>query len=89
LIEHGSVWAAKIHKLLLEIYRQSQKGRQLLTDKATWHAKYMDICDAAAEEEPIPITPRKPEVSPKTPEVETCSTAWSCTKTEQSFLPSI
>jgi transposase len=40
LIEHGSVWAAEMYKLLLELYRQSQKGRQLLPDKADWYAKY-------------------------------------------------
>lgn len=65
LIENGSLWAGAMHKLLLEIYLTSQKGTQILPNKAQWYEKYTAICEAADKEEPIPIKDPKSRGKPK------------------------
>lgn len=54
LVEQGSTWAAKMQDLLFELYKQSEKGTQMLTNEATWIAQYQAICQVADTEEPPP-----------------------------------
>ncbi|MGL4364662.1 MAG: IS66 family transposase [Bacteroidales bacterium] len=65
LIEMGSIWAADMHKLLFELYRQSQKGTQICEKKEEWLAKYDQICTQADVEEPPPIKALNTRGKPK------------------------
>lgn len=63
LIDRGSNWAVEMHQLLLDLYKQTDKGKSKLADitKATRRYKY--ICKKADAEEPPPII--KPRGKPK------------------------
>ena len=54
LVEQGSQWASKMHKLLLQTYQDTQKGKNCLPpealQKVTSH--YQDILQEADQEEP-------------------------------------
>jgi transposase len=55
LIEKGSKWAAKMHQLMLDLYRASQKATVILADRQTWEREFKHICQLADCEEPPPI----------------------------------
>jgi transposase len=55
LIENGSVWAKQMHQLLLQMFKDSEKGTQILPNKEQWVEKYQLICKNADEQEPPPI----------------------------------
>lgn len=59
LTEKQSIWAEKMHQLLLEMYKASEKGTVVLENKAEWEEKYKKICEQAAMEEPPPIKNKK------------------------------
>lgn len=65
LIENGSLWAADMHKFLLELYTTSQKGTQILGDKAHYYAKYKAICETADDQEPKTLKEPKARGKPK------------------------
>ena len=55
LIENGSVWAAEMHKLLMEIYKESEKATKILPNKEIWIERYKLACQHADKEEPPPV----------------------------------
>lgn len=56
LIEQGSQWADKMHKLLLQAYQDSAKGKNCLPPEALQKVSshYQDILQEAGQEEPPP-----------------------------------
>jgi transposase len=59
LNENGSVWAKKMHELLMEMYKTSGKATIILPNKVFWEAKYLKICAEADLEEPPPEKGKK------------------------------
>jgi transposase len=53
LKEKESVWATKMHKFLLALYRATQKGTGKLKNPTLWIRNYEKICEKADEEEPL------------------------------------
>jgi len=54
LIEKDSVWAKRMHSLLLYAYHQSDQGKSVATDYKKIEREYRRICKMANEEEPPP-----------------------------------
>jgi len=54
LIEKNSVWAKRMHSLLLYAYHQSDKGKGVVVDYEKIEREYRRICKMANEEEPPP-----------------------------------
>lgn len=54
LIETKSCWAVSMHKLLIDMYKSSDKGKKVVPDPLTCIEKYEMICRQADEEEPPP-----------------------------------
>jgi transposase len=54
LNQNGSVWATKMHDLLIEMYIESEKSTKIVPNKDLWYAKYNMICGEADIEEPPP-----------------------------------
>lgn len=54
LIEKDSVWAKRMHALLLYAYHQSEKGKSVVRDYKKTEREYRRICKMADEEEPLP-----------------------------------
>ncbi len=55
LREQNSVWAVDMHDFLMELYHQTAQGTKSINgieNKAIWRAKYAQICQQAAKEEP-------------------------------------
>ncbi len=59
LNEAGSQWAPQMKQFLLELFQLSQKGTQIVPNKAHWIEKYELICQNADKEEPLPICGKK------------------------------
>lgn len=55
LVENGSKWAKKMHQLMLDLYRTSQKATVILADRNTWEREFRYICQLADSEEPPPV----------------------------------
>ena len=55
LKENGSVWAAEMQQLLLELFCLSQKATQIVPGKDIWLQKYLAICQTADKAEPPPV----------------------------------
>jgi hypothetical protein len=53
LIEEGSIWAKKMHKLLMDMYQKSEKGSQTLENLPYFLQLYDYICKIGEKEEPI------------------------------------
>jgi transposase len=58
LIEHGSRWAPRMHRLLLSLYRVSNQGRGVVHLPDRWNAAYDRVCQYAQREEPLPVRTR-------------------------------
>jgi transposase len=54
LIEQGSIWADRMHDLLLYAYEKSDYGRGVVPDLSFINRRYIQICQMADEEEPSP-----------------------------------
>lgn len=54
LIEQGSLWAKKMHQLLMEMYQKSEKGTKTLENPAYFLQMYGYICKIGEKEEPPP-----------------------------------
>lgn len=55
LIDQKSIWAEKMHRLLLDIYKFTDKGKSILKESKKFIRKYVRICKMADQEEPPPI----------------------------------
>jgi transposase len=55
LIDRGSNWAVEMHKLLLDLYKQTDKGKSKLADLTQATRRYKYLCKKADTEEPLPI----------------------------------
>jgi transposase len=55
LMENGSKWAAKMHRFILDLYRNSQKATVIVADRQTWEREFKHICQLADAEEPPPV----------------------------------
>jgi transposase len=53
LKEKKSVWAVKMHKFILALYRATQKGTSKLKNPTVWIKNYEKICEKADKEEPL------------------------------------
>ena len=51
----GSKWAEQMHKLLLETYKETEKGTKRLADGAYLIERYEIICENGLREEPPPV----------------------------------
>lgn len=54
LIENDSIWAKRMHALLLYAYHDSEKGKEVVNDYQKIERQYLRICKMAEEEEPPP-----------------------------------
>lgn len=54
LIEQKSLWATKMHHLLMEMYQKTEKGTKVLENPARFLQMYDYICKIADKEEPPP-----------------------------------
>ena len=59
LRENGSLWAAEMRELLLNLYNLSQKATLIVPDKKLWIEKYQLVCQKADEQEPKPIQSKR------------------------------
>lgn len=55
LIEQKSIWGKKMHRLLLDIYKHTDKGKSILKEPEKFIRKYLRICKIADQEEPPAI----------------------------------
>lgn len=55
LIDQKSIWAKKMHRLLLDIYKHTDKGKSILKEPEKYLSRYNRICKIAIQEEPPPI----------------------------------
>jgi len=58
LKETGSLWANEMQEFLFELYKISEKGTVIVSNKQIWVKKYQIICQKANQEEPPPIKPQ-------------------------------
>jgi transposase len=55
LKEKDSLWANQMHDLLMDLYKTTKKGTEILKNKTEWLQKYNFILQQADKEEPPPI----------------------------------
>jgi transposase len=63
LIENNSLWAGKMHALLMKLYQLTDKGKSHLENLIPYIQEYQSICQEANREEPQPT--QKPRGKPK------------------------
>lgn len=54
LIENNSLWAGKMHALLMKLYQLTHKGKSYLDNLTPYIQEYQSICQEADREEPQP-----------------------------------
>lgn len=59
LKESGSEWGKEMQEFFFEMYEASEKGEKVLAKRASWEAKYNQICEKGEFEEPPPESNKK------------------------------
>ena len=59
LKESGSAWGKEMQEYFFKLYKASEKGQKMLTNRAEWETQYQQICARGELEEPLPESRKK------------------------------